>query len=106
MKESKVMKFVRNHSVELVLAGVGMVACVAGVYYGRKLGLNEGTKVSNNLIEIGREIDLVRGDAIEYVGATGYDIAKAFPDGLEVIDPEGRTLRATGALLFGNIVEE
>ena len=106
MKESKVVKFVKNHSKELVIAGVGMVACAAGVYYGRKLGLNERPIVSDNLIEIGREIDFVRGNAVDYVGATSYDIFKAFPDGLDVTDPDGRTLRITGALLFGDIVEK
>ena len=105
MKESKVKKFVKNHTRELVIAGVGMAACVAGVYFGRKSTI-ENSKVYDDLMKIGRDIDIAKGDATNYVPMLKYDIARAFPDGLDVIDPDGNTLKVTGALLFGNIVKE
>lgn len=105
MRESKVKKFVKNHTRELVIAGVGMAACVAGVYFGRKSTI-ENSKAYTDLMKIGKDIDMARGDATTYVPMLKYDIAKAFPDGLDVIDPDGNVLKVTGALLFGDIVKE
>ena len=105
MKESKVKKFVKNHTRELVIAGVGMAACVAGVYFGRRMEI-KNREVFANLLEIGKDIDMIKGNSTAYVPALSTDVAKAFPDGLEVMDPEGNTLKVTGALLFGNIVNE
>lgn len=105
MKESKVKKFVKNHTRELVIAGVGIVAGAAAAYFGGK-SLIKNSKAYDDLMKIGRDIDIARGDATNYVPMLKYDISKAFPDGLDVIDPEGNTLKVTGALLFGNIVNE
>lgn len=105
MKESKVKKFVKNHTRELVIAGVGMAACVAGVYFGRKSTMTK-PMAYDDLMKIGRDIDMTKGDATNYVPMLKYDIERAFPDGLEVIDPEGNTLKVVGALLFGDIVKE
>ena len=105
MKESKVKKFVKNHTRELVIAGVGMAACVAGVYFGRKSTI-ENSKAYADLMKIGKDIDMARGDATTYVPMLKYDIMKAFPDDLTVVDPDGNVLKVTGGLLFGNIIKE
>lgn len=112
MTKTQLKEFVRNHKKEIMFGTIAIVAITAECFicnkvkakYVSSFGRLTEDPDSKWIFDLCNDIDLVKEGAKSYVPLPIDDIAKLLGEEQTIRDPDGKLMKVTGAILFGNEV--